>query len=108
MLGKALCECGGVPQYKGQQERTLSTWVGAVTLQRGYFYCKGCGTGRYPLDDALGIPPKEHFSDGVQQGVCLLGVQMPFERVSEAMEALSGISVSPREAERTTEQGGLH
>lgn len=107
LLGKALCECGGVPQYKGQQARTLSTWVGAVTLQRGYFYCKGCSTGRYPLDDALGIPPKEHFSDGVQQGVCLLGVQMPFERASEAMEALSGICVSPREAERTTEQRGL-
>jgi Uncharacterised protein family (UPF0236) len=107
LLGKIRCECGQTPQYKGKQRRTLQTWVGAVTLERGYFYCKGCGTGHYPLDEALGIAGREHFSDGVQQGVCLLGVQMPFERASHTMEALTGICVSPREAERMTEQRGL-
>ena len=107
LLGHVQCECGQTPQYKGKQRRTVQTWVGKVTLERGYFYCKGCGTGRYPLDEALGIPAREHFSDGVQQGVCLLGVQMPFERASQAMEVLTGITVSSREAERMTEQRGL-
>lgn len=107
LLGRVKCECGGIPQYKGRHKRTLHTWVGAVTVERGYFYCKECRTGRYPLDEALGIPGGEHFSDGVQQGVCLLGVQMPFERTSQAMETLTGICVSPREAERMTEGRGL-
>lgn len=107
LLGQARCECGGTPQYKGRQRRTLCTEAGTITLQRGYFYCKKCRSGRYPLDEALGISGGEHFSDGVQQGVCLLGVQMPFERVSQTMEALTGICVSPREAERMTEERGL-
>jgi hypothetical protein len=108
-LGNDPCECGRIARtrYKGRQKRTLQTWVGAITLERGYFYCEGCGTGRYPLDEALGIQARERFSEGVQQGVCLLGVQMPFERAAEAMEALSGICVSPREVERITEQRGL-
>lgn len=109
LLGDNHCECGsgGIVRYKGSQKRTLQTWVGAVTVERGYFYCKGCGTGRYPLDEGLGMQKGEHFSDGVQQGVCLLGVQMPFDRASEAMQVLSGISVSPREVERITEERGL-
>ena len=107
LVGQARCECGQAPQYKGKQRRTVQTWVGKVTLERGYFHCRECATGRYPLDEAVGVPAREHFSDGVQQGVCLLGVQMPFERASQAMQVLSGISVSPREAERMTEQRGL-
>jgi hypothetical protein len=74
-------------------------------LERGYFYCRGCGTGRYPLDEALGIRAREHLSDGVQQGVCLLGVQMPFERAAHALEELTGIPVSPKEVERVTGAG---
>ncbi len=107
LLGKADCECGQVPQYKGKQRRTLQTWTGKVSLERGYFYCRGCGTGRYPLDEALSIPAREHLSDGVQKGVCLLGAQMPFERVAHAMEELTGICVSTREVERITEERGL-
>lgn len=107
LLGHKQCECGQTPQYKGEQRRSIQTWVGVVTLERGYFYCKGCGTGRYPLDEVLAVPRREHYSDGVQQGVCLLGVQMPFEQAAHAVDVLSGISVSPREAERMTEQRGL-
>jgi hypothetical protein len=107
LLGRVGCRCGGTPQYKGEQTRTIETWVGVVTLKRGYFYCKECRTGRYPLDEALGIPSGEHFSDGVQQGVCLLGVQLGFEQTSHVLQVLSGISVSPREAERMTEGRGL-
>lgn len=54
-LGWEHCECGGVPQNKGAQKRTLQTWVGSITVKRGYYYCTGCGRGRYPLDEAMGI-----------------------------------------------------
>lgn len=106
LLGQRRCECGESTRYKGKQARTLQTWVGPIRLERGYFYCRGCGTGCYPLDESLQIPPRSHFSDGVQQGVCLLGVQLPFERASHALEALTGICVSPKEAERITEERG--
>jgi hypothetical protein len=107
LLGQAHCECGETPRYKGSQKRTIQTWVGTVKVQRGYFHCGRCGKGRYPLDEALGIPPRAHFSDGLQQGVCLLGVQLPFERASHTFEVLTGITISPREVERITEERGL-
>src|SRR5438874_6699934 len=109
LLGHRRCQCGCTQptRYKGKQKRTLQTWVGAVTLERGYFHCAGCDTGRYPLDEALRIPASTHFSDGVQQGVCLLGVQLPFERASQALETISGISISPKQAQRITEERGL-
>src|SRR5437016_5481954 len=37
LLGHSRCECGEVPQYKGRQKRTVQTWVGTITLERGYF-----------------------------------------------------------------------
>src|SRR5207244_5915821 len=110
LLGHSRCECGEVPQYKGRQKRTVQTWVGTITLERGYFHCTGCGKGRYPLyplDEALGIQGRTRFSDGVQQGVCLLGVQMPFVQASHTLEVLTGISISPKQAERITEERGL-
>jgi hypothetical protein len=107
VVGQARCECGQPTQYKGRQSRTIQTWVGAITVQRAYFYCRPCGKGRYPLDNAMGIEASTQFSDGLQQGICLLGVQMPFERASHAFEVLTGISISPRETERITEQRGL-
>ncbi len=68
--------------------------VPAVPLERGYFYCGGCGTGRYPLDEVLGIPGgipgREHFSDGVQQGVCLLGVVRSHALREGKREGLAG------------------
>lgn len=107
LLDRRSCECGAAPQYKGSQRRTLQTWVGTITWERGYFHCRRCGTGRYPLDEALCIQARTQYSDGVQQGACLLGVQMPFERASHALEALTGINISPKEAERITEARGL-
>jgi hypothetical protein len=37
LLGRVRCRCGGAPEYKGEQRRTIQTWVGEVTLKRGYF-----------------------------------------------------------------------
>ena len=52
LLGHKHCECGRIiriMRYKGQQRRTLQTWGGPVTLDRGYFHCPRCAKGRYPL-----------------------------------------------------------
>lgn len=101
------CECGQVPEYKGQQRRSQETWVGRITWQRGYYYCEECKRGQYPLDEVLGIGPGQ-FSDGLQAGLCRLGAALPFEPAAESFGALTGVSISPREAERLTEgRGGI-
>jgi len=43
--------CQGCQQemnYKGMKEKTVTSWVGAVPLERGYYYCDQCGTGLFP------------------------------------------------------------
>ena len=61
----------------------------------------------------MGIGPGQ-FSDGVQNGLCRLGAGLPPYRVrgrlfgsaAESFTALTGVSISPRQAERLTEGCG--
>ena len=99
------CQCGRECRYKGQQPRRQETYVGRINWRRGYYYCESCRRGRYPLDEALGIGPGQ-FSDGLQSGLCRLGAALPFAPAAESFTALTGVSVSPREAERLTEGRG--
>ncbi len=99
------CGCGQEARYKGRQQRSRETLAGRITWQRGYHYCETCRSGRYPLDEALGIGPGQ-FSDGLQRGLCRLGAVLPFALAAESFTELTGVSISPREAERLTEGRG--
>lgn len=99
------CKCGQELWRKGPQQRSQETFVGRITWQRGYYYCRTCRRGCYPLDEALGIVPGQ-FSDGLQEGLCRLGAALPFAPAAETFTALTGVSISPREAERLTEGRG--
>jgi len=99
------CRCGQELGYKGQQKRSQETFVGRITWQRGYYYCENCRQGQYPLDAALAIGPGQ-FSDGLQSALCRLGATLPFETAAENFTVLTGVSISPREAERLTEGRG--
>ena len=105
MEGFPRCECGQESRYKGQQQRSQETFAGRITWRRGYYYCESCRRGRYPLDAALSIGPGQ-FSDGLQSGLCRLGAGLPFAPAAESFTALTGVSISPREAGRLTEGRG--
>jgi hypothetical protein len=40
--------CGQEMRYKGMKEKTVTSWVGALRLGRGYYYCDRCRTGLFP------------------------------------------------------------
>lgn len=40
--------CGQEMHYKGMKEKTVMSWVGALRLERGYYYCDQCRTGLFP------------------------------------------------------------
>jgi hypothetical protein len=40
--------CGEVLRYKGQKGTTITSRVGDVTVERGYYYCARCKSGLFP------------------------------------------------------------
>ena len=40
--------CGQEMRYKDMKEKTVTSWVGALRLERGYYYCDRCRTGLFP------------------------------------------------------------
>src|SRR6516164_3343635 len=73
--------------------RTVETLVGAIELERPYFYCRQCQCGRYPLDEVLGLHAGRMQRD-VQQAAVDLATEVPYETASTLFGHLSGITVS--------------
>jgi hypothetical protein len=40
--------CGGVMRKKGRKRKGVESRVGAVQLEREYYYCAGCKSGLFP------------------------------------------------------------
>ena len=40
--------CGQEMHYKDMKAKTVTSWVGALRLARGYYYCDRCRTGLFP------------------------------------------------------------
>jgi hypothetical protein len=73
--------------------RTVETLVGAIELERPYFYCRQCQCGRYPLDEVLGLRAGRMQRD-VQQAAVDLATELPYETAATLFGHLSGITVS--------------
>jgi len=96
------CECGAMMRFIGDRSRTVATWCGQMTLKRAYYRCDRCGASAFPLDKQLCMP-EGRFSESIIKAISYCSAQLPFECASETMERLTGISVSPKEAQILSE-----
>jgi hypothetical protein len=46
--GPACGHCGQEMRYKGLKKVQVTSWVGELALDRGYYYCEQCRTGLFP------------------------------------------------------------
>jgi hypothetical protein len=46
--GPGCAQCGQEIRYKGLHSTEVSSWVGEIQLQRGYYHCQKCKTGLFP------------------------------------------------------------
>ena len=46
--GPSCRACQREMRYKGMKQNTVSSWVGDVTFERGYYYCDHCRCGLFP------------------------------------------------------------
>lgn len=95
--------CGRRLKARPLAARTVETLVGAVHVERPYFYCTaGCG-GFYPMDSALGVRSGRLQLD-VQQAMADLATEVPFETAAGMFGRLTGIGVSSERMHALTYQ----
>ena len=95
--------CERLLQARPRVLRTVETLVGAIELERPYFYCRQCQCGRYPLDEVLGLRAGRLQPD-VQQAAVDLATEVPYETASTLFGRLSGIPVSSERMHTWTQQ----
>jgi hypothetical protein len=77
--------------------------VGAIELERPYFYCQVCRAGTYPLDEVLGVGAGRMQPD-VQQAAVDLATEVPYETAAKLFGRLSGITISSERMHTFTHQ----
>ena len=95
--------CERLLPARGPVPRCVETMVGAVELERPYFYCQVCRVGTYPLDEVLGVSAGRMQRD-VQQAAVDLATEVPYETASALFGRLSGIPVSSERMHTFTHQ----
>lgn len=86
-------QCGRLVAARAVVSRTVETLVGAVELDRPYFYCVSCGQGFFPLEAALGVAPGRKQFD-IQQAAAKLTAEVPYETAQELFRELTGMALS--------------
>lgn len=86
-------QCGRLLPARGLVSRTVETLLGAVSLDRPYFYCLECQQGFYPLDEALELSKRRKQWD-IQEAGARLAAEVPFETAQELFSQLTGLSLS--------------
>jgi hypothetical protein len=77
----------------------------AIALTRRYARCPRCGTGLFPLDEALALLPG-HLTPWLAEGVALLGSGHPFAQARRALAHFTGTTIGDAGARRLTEAVG--
>ena len=83
--------------------RTVESMVGAVQLERPYFYCPDCHCGRYPFDDTLGLIPGRKQLD-VQKAAAQVVVELPYATAQTVFRDLTGVSMGSERMHTVTNQ----
>ena len=101
----AQCPDGHQAGYAGRRDKTVTTVLGPVTLQRAWYHCAVCKHGFAPRDAQLGVAGATE-SPGLAEMIALAGSEASFARAGGLIAALAGITVSSRTIERSAEASG--
>ncbi len=83
-------QCGRTVAARAVVSRTVDTLVGAVEVDRPYFYCVPCGQGFFPLDAVLGLAAGRKQFD-LQRAAAKLTAEVPYETARELFRELTGV-----------------
>lgn len=93
-------KAGGEKRMRGQK-KTVQFIFGEVTLTRNYYYNPVDKTGRYPLDEALGV--SGGYSPGMQRLICRAAARDSYEVGSADLKAYANIEIDGRQINRVVD-----
>jgi hypothetical protein len=99
------CPCGAMARYRGRHEKTFTSALGPLRLERAYYHCDRCESGFCPRDKALRL---EEFSltPAVLRMTGSTASLVSFKESSELLKELAGVEVSVKQVERAAESLG--
>ena len=87
----------------GQRPKAVLLMLGWITLRRAYLYSADRQTGRFPLDDALGLI--DSYSPGVARWMCRAGALSPsYQGASSDLLTYAGLEIDARQIQRMIAQ----
>jgi hypothetical protein len=98
--------CGEAARYAGRREKTFTTALGPMTLERAYYDCAACAHGFCPRDRALGVEGSS-LSPAVTRMVGQGAARVSFVESSNLLGELAGVRVGAKQVERTAEALGV-
>jgi hypothetical protein len=96
-------QCGRLLTAHAHVARTVETMVGALQLERPYFYCRVCRDGVYPLDDALGLVAGCKQLD-LQHAAAQLVTEVPYDTAQVLFRDLTGVPFGSERMHTLTNQ----
>ena len=95
--------CKRILKSRELEKRTVETMVGAVNMERPYFYCTKCKEGFCPSDQSIGLSKRKKQWD-IQKAGVRLAVELPYETASQLFKELTGVSMSNHIMHEVTEE----
>ena len=87
----------------GQRPKAILLMLGWITLRRAYLYSAERQTGRFPLDDALGLI--DSYSPGVVRWMCRAGaLSASYQGASSDLLTYAGLEIDARQIQRMIAQ----
>lgn len=98
--------CGQAADFQGYRSLQPLSILGAIPLQRAYYYCHRCG-GHFPWDAAVGLTPKR-LTPGAEELTTLAGTtgESFQEAADKLLPKMASIRVCESTVQRTTEAAG--
>ena len=90
---------------RGFRERTVATRFGEVPVRRR-MYRDSERNSRFPLDEYLGLRPKQLASPSMTESVVAMAAEMPYRKVAETVSALTAGELSPKTVHRLLQSVG--
>jgi hypothetical protein len=76
--------CGEPMKFQRYSGRPLISCFGPLRLERAYYYCRHCGAGSTPLDEALKLGPRQ-LSPQLERVVAFHSAHLSFEVVKKSL-----------------------